>query len=74
MLLRTPVVEGDVQVQPLKMNYALANPALEGLPRAQRQLLRMGPRNVRIVKAKIRAVAGYLGIPDSALPPPDAAR
>ena len=74
MLLRTPVVEGDVQVQPVKMNYALANPSLEALPRAQRQLLRMGPRNVRIVKAKIRAVAGYLGIPDSALPPPDAAR
>jgi hypothetical protein len=61
-------------VQPVKMNYAFANPALEGLPRAQRQLLRMGPRNVRIIKAKIRAVAGYLGIPDSALPPEDGRR
>jgi hypothetical protein len=74
MLLRTPIVDEDVQVQPVKMNYAFANPTLEDLPRAQRQLLRMGPRNVRIVKAKIRAVAGYLGIPDSALPPEDGKR
>jgi hypothetical protein len=28
----------------------------------------MGPRNVQIVQAKLREVAGFLGIPDSALP------
>jgi hypothetical protein len=73
MLLRTPVVDGDVQVVSGKMTYAYANPSLETLPKAQRQFLRMGPRNVRIVKAKLREIAGYLGIPDSVLPPPDAA-
>ena len=51
--------------------YEFANDAYEDLPAAQRQFLRMGPRNVRIVKAKLRAVAGYLGIPESALPAPD---
>jgi hypothetical protein len=29
---------------------------------------------MRIVKAKLRAIAGYLGIPETALPPPDAAK
>jgi hypothetical protein len=71
MLLRTPVPGEQIQVQSVKMTYAYADPALEGLTKAQRQFLRMGPRNVRIVKAKIRAVAGFLGIPDTALPPPD---
>jgi len=73
MLLKTPVLDEEVQVRTGKISYAFANPTLEGLPKAQRQFLRMGPRNVRIVKAKIRAVAGFLGIPDSALPPPDGA-
>lgn len=72
MLLRTPTVAGDVQIRPGKMSYQYADPSLEGLPKVQRQFLRMGPRNVRIVKAKLREVARYLGIPDTALPPPDA--
>ena len=70
MLLKTPVVDTDVQLVTGRMSYAYANPAYEALTDAQRQLLRMGPRNVRIIKAKLRAVAGFLGIPDSALPPP----
>lgn len=68
-LLRTPVVDDDIQVRTGKMSYAYANPALEDLTKAQRQFLRMGPRNMRIVKAKLRAIAGFLGIPDTALPP-----
>ena len=70
-LLRTPVVDREVEVRTSKVTYAFADPALEGLTGAQRQLLRMGPRNVRIVKAKLRAIAGFLGIPDALLPPPD---
>ena len=69
MLLKTPVVDTDVQLITGKMSYAYANPDYEALTEAQRQLLRMGPRNVKIVKAKLRAVAGFLGIPDAALPP-----
>jgi len=68
-LLRTPVVDQDIQVQAGKgALYAYANPSLEELTPAQRQFLRMGPRNMRIVKAKLREVAGFLGIPDSELP------
>ena len=70
-LLRTPVVDRDVELRTDKVSYAYADPALEGLTYAQRQLLRMGPRNVRIVKAKLRAIAGFLGIPDALLPPAD---
>ena len=67
MLLKTPVLPDDVQVRAGKVTYEFADPAIEGLPKAQRQLLRMGPRNVRIVQAKVREVARYLGIPDSRL-------
>ena len=70
-ILRTPVIDEDVQLTGDTVTYAFASPALEGLTAAQRQLLRMGPRNVRVVKAKVRAVAGFLGIPDASLPPVD---
>jgi hypothetical protein len=71
MLLRTPIADGEIQVRTDKVTYAFANPSLEELTKVQRQFLRMGPRNMRIVKAKLRAIAGFLGIPDTALPPPD---
>src|SRR5262245_57417791 len=70
-LLRTPVVDRDIQLNTEKVSYRYANPSLEELSKAQRQFLRMGPRNMRIVKAKVRAIAGFLGIPDALLPPPD---
>jgi len=72
-LLKTPIVDHDVQLRTDKVLYKYADPSLEELSSAQRQLLRMGPRNVRIVKAKLRAIAGFLGIPDALLPPPDPA-
>lgn len=71
MLLRTPTVEGDVRLRGESVSYKFADPALEGLSKAQRQFLRMGPQNMRSVKAKLREVARYLGIPDAALPPAD---
>lgn len=67
-LLNTPVVEGDVAVVPAVAGYRYADPSLESLSRAQQQLLRMGPDNVRLVQEKLRALAGYLGIEESALP------
>ena len=68
-LLKTPVVEGDVPVVSAKVGYAYANPRLESLSHAQKQLLRMGPRNVRAVQEKLRAIAGHLGMDPAALPP-----
>jgi Protein of unknown function (DUF3014) len=70
-LLKTPIVEGDVVLQSKSVSYEFASPALESLSTAQRQLLRMGPSNVRLVKAKLREIAPHLGIPEDALPPPD---
>ena len=67
-LLKTPIVEGDVAVVPAKVGYAYADPKLESLSHAQKQLLRMGPRNVRAVQEKLRAIAGHLGMDPAALP------
>lgn len=74
MLLRTPVLDENVRVETAKVSYTYADGRIEDLPKVQRQFLRMGPQNVRIVKAKLRDVAGFLGLPGSALPPPDRPR
>jgi len=70
-LLQTPVVEGDIELGQRTLSYTFRDPALERLSPAQKQLLRMGPRNVRIVKARLRAIARELGIPQSRLPAAD---
>ena len=67
-LLEVPIVEGDVPLKADPVHYAFTDPALESLTHAQRQLLRMGPRNVRIVQNKLRDIAGYLAIPAESLP------
>src|SRR6476660_5333935 len=48
-LLRTPVVDENVRIDQIAVMYKCADPQLESLPAAQRQLLRMGPRNVRLI-------------------------
>ena len=65
-LLATPVVEGRIPLAQSSVMYTFADPALQSLSPAQRQLLRMGPRNVRIVQQKLREIAPYLGIDLSA--------
>jgi hypothetical protein len=60
-LLATPVVEGNVSLASTRVSYDYADPRLQSLSSAQRQLLRMGPRNVRIVQAKLRELAPLLG-------------
>jgi len=70
-LLETPVVEGDIELGQRTLSYTFRDPALERLSPAQKQLLRMGPRNVRIVKARLRAIARELGIPQGRLPTAD---
>jgi hypothetical protein len=69
-LLQTPVVEDPIRVEPLPktIGYRFADPRLEELSGAQKQLLRMGGRNVRIVKDSLRRIALALGIPAERLP------
>jgi hypothetical protein len=73
LLLQTPVVDDPprLRVQPRGIGYAFADPELEGLSGAQKQLLRMGPRNLRKVKSSLRAIALALGIPQQRLPAAD---
>ena len=68
VLLETPVVEGDVRLVTRGALYAYADPRLENLSPAQKQLLRTGPRNTRLIQAKLREIAGALGIPPDRLP------
>jgi len=61
-LLATPVLEGDVELRPKVITYAFADPALERLSPAQKHLLRMGPKNVRVIQTQLRALATALGM------------
>jgi hypothetical protein len=67
-LLKTPVVEGDVALASKSVSYEFADPRLQSLSSAQRQFLRMGARNVRMIQAKLREIAPFLGIPAESLP------
>lgn len=68
-LLETPAVDAELPLRAKTISYAFADERLESLSAAQKQLLRMGPRNVQIVKAKLREIAPFLGIPADKLPP-----
>ena len=68
LLLSTPVVDGPIRVEPRGIGYGFADPKLEALTGGQKQLLRMGPRNMRVVQSSLRAIALALGIPAERLP------
>jgi hypothetical protein len=68
-LLKTPILENPIPLKPKGIGYAYADERLESLTAAQKQLLRMGPRNVAIIKRGLRGIALALGIPGSHLPP-----
>lgn len=56
-LVDTPVVDQPpALVQSRGLNWAYADPELESLRPAQKQLLRMGPENQRTVQAKLREI------------------
>lgn len=59
-LLAVPVLAGDVALVPHATGFRYEDPKLESLTAAQKQLLRIGPRNVRIVKGKLRELQAAL--------------
>jgi hypothetical protein len=69
-LLATPAIDGSERLRPKGIGYGYTDERLESLTPAQKQLLRMGPRNVRVIKTKLREIAIALGIPPSHLPAP----
>jgi Protein of unknown function (DUF3014) len=70
LLLATPVPDRPIEVEPRGIVYAYADPRFESLSGAQKHLLRMGPRNARLIQGKLREIALALGIPDQRLPSP----
>jgi hypothetical protein len=69
-VLSTPLVVGEAELSHHVNRYVYLDPELEDLSRAQKQLLRMGPANLRTVQAKLRELAEALEIGDEYLPPP----
>lgn len=62
-LLAVPVPQGDVELVPQGGLYAYADPKLEGLSRAQKHLLRMGPNNMQIIQRWLAQVHTALQLP-----------
>lgn len=67
-LLATPVVEGEVRLTTQGLGWGYADPRLEALTPAQKNLLRTGPANTRRIQGQLRALATALGLPAEALP------
>jgi hypothetical protein len=69
-LMGTPVVQGRIRLEKKVVSYVMADANLEGLSPVQKQLLRMGPKNVERIQKKIQELAATLGISELRLPPP----
>ena len=63
LLLKTPVLEDPVALKPRSVGYVFADPRVESLSPAQKQLLRFGSRNVRMVQQSLYQIGLALGIP-----------
>ena len=64
-LLKVPIREADVPVRRVVravVVYEYVDPRLEEMAPAQKALLRMGPRNVPRVQAKLKELAAMLGL------------
>ncbi len=62
VVLKTPIVRGDMVVETVRVNYTYSEQWIEDLPPVQRQLLRMGPDNVQRIQAKLREIAVEFGL------------
>ena len=64
-LAQTPTLQSVPRLQPAGgINFAYADPRLEELSAAQRQLLRLGPSRAARVQSRLRAFALALGVPE----------
>ena len=67
-LQRAPVLGPDVELKEGKkgITYLYADAAVERLSPAQKQLLRMGPKNAEAIRLKLGEIARALGVSDGA--------
>jgi len=68
-LLETPTIRADAALTRAVLSYRYVDDDVEALSGAQKQVLRMGPRNAQTVLAKLRELAAALGVPAERLPP-----
>ncbi|QIB65419.1 DUF3014 domain-containing protein [Kineobactrum salinum] len=55
-ILATPELEGPIPLEQDSVMYTYADPELESLPSLQKQLLRMGPENLRLIKQQAQTL------------------
>jgi hypothetical protein len=56
LILATPEITEPIALKPKSVVYIYADPALESLPSLQKQLLRMGPDNIRRIKQQAQTL------------------
>lgn len=61
-LIDAPVVEGEIALKPRGALFQFADEKLEALGPVEKHLVRMGPRNTRLVQAKAREIASALDL------------
>ena len=60
VLLQTPTLDEKATLLPKGVTYAYSDPMLQSLSPAQKQLLRLGPRNGQVVRRKLEDIAALL--------------
>ncbi len=60
VLLKTPVIYGDIFIEQKVISYVYADEKLEKLNNAQKQFLRMGPSNIKKIKIKLQLLKELL--------------
>jgi DUF3014 family protein len=59
-LLEVPILPENTELVPHAVGFRYADPKLEALTAAQKQFLRLGPRNVRLIQAKLKELQAAL--------------
>ena len=68
-LLAVPALPREVELVPHATSFRYANPGYEQLTPAQKQFLRMGPRNVKAIQGKLGEIQAALRAEATASPP-----
>jgi hypothetical protein len=69
-LLAVPVLDAEVELVPHATTFRYRDPRYQQLTPAQKQFLRMGPRNVKAVQGKLREIKAALAAPGPVESPP----
>jgi hypothetical protein len=62
-LVATPVIQGDIELEPSVLSYRYRDPDIESLSDVDKHMLRMGPENVAEIQGKLRELRMALAVP-----------